>query len=89
MAHKISLLNNMKNTGMDFFFEKHSINTDTHSHMNTHPYEHTYTHSTCMNISERLSQLDPTKSVSLSTEMSPPTKKIIIRKYNTYVKFRI
>jgi hypothetical protein len=25
-----------------FFFEKHNTNTDTHTRMSTHPYEHTH-----------------------------------------------
>jgi hypothetical protein len=37
-----------------YFFEKHSINIDTH----IHPYEHTHTHPTTMSTSERLNRLD-------------------------------
>jgi hypothetical protein len=40
---------------MHHFFEKHSINTDTHMRMSTHPYEYTYAHPTLMSTSERLS----------------------------------
>jgi hypothetical protein len=41
-----------------FFFEKHSINIDTHTRTSTHPYEHTHAHPIPMSTSERLSQLD-------------------------------
>jgi hypothetical protein len=41
-----------------YFFEKHSTNVDTHTHMSTHSYEHTHVHSTPMSTSERLSRLD-------------------------------
>jgi hypothetical protein len=60
--------------------------------MITYSYEHMHVHHTSMTTSERLSRLilkftkSVTKSVSLSTGMSPPTKKIISHKYNTYVK---
>jgi hypothetical protein len=40
------------------FFEKHSINIDTHIYTSTYPYEHTHTHPTSMSTSERLSRLD-------------------------------
>jgi hypothetical protein len=41
-----------------FFLEKHSINADLHTRMNTHIYEHIYAHSILMSTSERLSRLD-------------------------------
>jgi hypothetical protein len=37
---------------------KHSTNTDIHTYMSTHSYEHTYTHHTLMSNSERLSRFD-------------------------------
>jgi hypothetical protein len=40
------------------FFEKHSINVDYHTRMNTHPYKYTYIYHTLMSISEKLSRLD-------------------------------
>jgi hypothetical protein len=40
------------------FFEKHSINVDTHTRTSTHPYEHTHTHPTPMSTSQILSRLD-------------------------------
>jgi hypothetical protein len=70
----------------------------THTRINIYPYKHTYTHPTSMSTSKRLSWLDLeiheilrftksiTKSVSLSTGTSPPTERIISRKYNTHVK---
>jgi hypothetical protein len=36
--------------------EKHSTNTDTHTRMSTHPYEHT--HHIPISTSERLSRFD-------------------------------
>jgi hypothetical protein len=50
--------------------------------MIAHPYEYTYAHPTPINISERLNQLD-------LDGMSPPTKRIINRKYNTHVKSKV
>jgi hypothetical protein len=41
-----------------FFFEKHSINADTHTHTSTHLYEHMHAHPIPMSTSERLSRLD-------------------------------
>jgi hypothetical protein len=40
------------------FFEKHSIDVDTHTHTSIHPYEHTNAHPTLMSTSERLSQFN-------------------------------
>jgi hypothetical protein len=37
-----------------FTVEKHSIDTDTHTRMSTHPYEYTHVHSTPMSTSKRL-----------------------------------
>jgi hypothetical protein len=41
-----------------FFFEKHSINTDTHIYMSIYPYQYMYAHLILMSTSEKLSQLD-------------------------------
>jgi hypothetical protein len=41
-----------------YFFEKHSTNVDIHTHMSTHPYEHTHVHPTPMSTFKRLSRLD-------------------------------
>jgi hypothetical protein len=63
--------------------------------MNIHFYEHAHAHPTPMSTSERLSRLDleihkvSHKERSLSTGISPPTEKIINRKYNTHVKSSI
>jgi hypothetical protein len=40
------------------FFNKHSTNVDIYIRISTHSYEHTYTHSIPMSISERLRRLD-------------------------------
>jgi hypothetical protein len=54
-----------------------------------------HAHTTSMNTFVRMSRLDleihesVTKNVSLSTVTSPPTERIISRKCNTHVKFRI
>ncbi len=45
-------------TSSILFFEKHSTNADTHTHMSTYPYEHTRTHHTPMSTFVRLSRLD-------------------------------
>jgi hypothetical protein len=47
-----------KSAGTLVFFEKHSINTDTHTRMSTHPYEYTNTHPILMSTSERLRRFD-------------------------------
>jgi hypothetical protein len=51
------LTQNFKNSYI-IFFKKHSINTYTPIRMNTHSYEHTYVHTTFMNISKRPNQFD-------------------------------
>jgi hypothetical protein len=43
---------------INIFFEKYSINIDTHTCMSTHLYEHTHTHRIPISTSERLNRLD-------------------------------
>jgi hypothetical protein len=63
--------------------------------MSIHPYEYIRIYLITMNISERLSRLDleiyevnHQKYITVDGT-SPPTEKIISRKYNIYVKSRI
>jgi hypothetical protein len=63
--------------------------------MSIHPYEYMYIYPITMSTSERLSRLDleiyevdHQKYITVD-ETSPPTEKIISRKYNTHVKSRI
>jgi hypothetical protein len=69
------------------FGDHQLIKNREHSHLLTHAHI-----SYSMSISKRLSHLilrfikSVTRSASLSTGTSPPTEKIISRKYNTHVK---
>jgi hypothetical protein len=80
---------------IEIFFKKHITNIDTYTRMSTHFYEHTHAHHTPMSIFERLSRLDlEIHEVGHQERLavdgtSPPTEKIISRKYNTHVKSRI
>jgi hypothetical protein len=78
-----------------YFFEKYSTNTDTHTRTSTQSHEHTHIHSTYMSISKILSWLDfdihrvGHQECITVDGASPPTERIISRKYNTYIKYRI
>jgi hypothetical protein len=63
--------------------------------MNIHLYKYTHTHSTHMSTFKRLRQIDleiyksdHQEHIAVD-ETSPPTKRIINRKCNTYVKSKI
>jgi hypothetical protein len=42
----------------DSFFQKYSINIDTHTHTIIHSYEHIYAHPTSMSTFKKLRQID-------------------------------
>jgi hypothetical protein len=71
------------------FFISYSTDADIHSWMWTHPYECTHIHPTSMSTFERLGSnwswdsRSQSESISLSTETSPTTKRIISHKYAT------
>jgi hypothetical protein len=75
-----------------FIFEEHSIDTDTHTCMSTHPYKHTQKHPTSMSNFKRLGPLhheirEVSHKKCLTVDGMPPTtERIISHKHNTHVK---
>jgi hypothetical protein len=64
--------------------------------MSTHPYKHMHAHPTPMSTSKRLSRLDfvihevgHQECFTVDGDIASPTERIIRRKCNTHIKYKI